>query len=347
MASSYVMAPPYAELAANPSRTDTAGSSVATRCGVPAPETSHTTLVHDACTRRLYTTPVQARGPIGVFDSGVGGLSVLREIRRALPHEDVLYVADSGFAPYGDREADFIERRSDAIVRFLVREGTRAVVVACNTATGVAIDALRARFSIPIVAIEPAIKPAAVSTRSGVVGVLATTATLSSSKFASLLDRHGAAVQVVVQPCPGLVEQVEQGDLDGPTTRALVARYIEPLLQQGADTLVVGCTHYTFLTPLIRACAGPEVLVIDPAPAVARELRRRLELEGLGPRTDGEPATDRFWSSGPLDQAARVLGQLWAGGTVVRALPPEFCERDAGKSGTGLGRPNFVAGIGD
>ncbi len=309
----------------------TAGGSAVPHLGTLAEPWPHRTSgLHGIRPRPRYTTHVQARGPIGVFDSGVGGLSVLREIRRALPHEDVLYVADSGYAPYGDREAEFIERRSDAIVRFLLGERARAVVVACNTATGVAVDALRSRFSVPIVAIEPAIKPAAATTTSGVVGVLATTATLASSKFATLLDRHGAAVHVIVQPCPGLAEQVEDGDLDGPKTQALIARYVEPLVRQGADTLVVGCTHYTFLAPLIRACAGPEVTIVDPAPAVARELRRRLGGADDRDGDRGARATETFWSSGSLERTARVIGQLWSKGTPVRALPREFCQDDMG-----------------
>jgi glutamate racemase len=269
------------------------------------------------------SVPGLSRGPIGVFDSGVGGLSVLREIRRALPDESVIYVADSGFAPYGDREADFIEQRSDAIVRFLTQEGAKALVVACNTATGVAVEALRQRFPLPIVAIEPAIKPAAAVTRSGVVGVLATSATLASAKFASLVDRHGASVRVVVQPCPGLVERVELGDVSGPDTQSLVERYVTPLLDAGADTVVIGCTHYTFLTPAIQDATGPDVTVIDPAPAVARELARRLDMAGLR-EASGHPATEAFWSSGPLEHATRMLAQLWKPGTVVHALPIEF-----------------------
>jgi glutamate racemase len=267
---------------------------------------------------------VPAYGPIGVFDSGVGGLSVLRAIRRELPHEPLIYVADSGFAPYGDRDADFIEQRADAVVRFLVGEGARAVVVACNTATGVAVDGLRRRVALPIVAIEPAIKPAVVATRSGVIGVLATAATLTSTRFANLLDRHGSSVRVVVQPCPGLAERVELGDLTGAVTRALVERYVRPLTQQGADTLVVGCTHYAFLIPLIHDIAGAGVTIIDPADAVARELRRRLAVAGL-PLSAGGSAVESFWSSGRLDRATRVLEQLWPAGGVPRALPEEFC----------------------
>src|SRR5688500_11507937 len=147
--------------------------------------------------------------PIGVFDSGVGGLSVLRAVRAELPHEDLVYVADSGYAPYGDRPLQHVEDRAVAVVEFLVTRGVKAVVVACNTATGAAVHVIRARFSLPVVAIEPAVKPAAATTRSGVIGVLATTNTLSSQKFMDLVDRHGAGVQVLVQPCPGLAEQIE------------------------------------------------------------------------------------------------------------------------------------------
>jgi glutamate racemase len=168
--------------------------------------------------------------PIGVFDSGVGGLSVLREIRRELPGEDLLYVADSGHAPYGDKPIDAIEARALAITDLLVAEGAKAVVVACNTATGAAVRLLRSRYGIPIVAMEPAVKPAVERTRSGVVGVLATRRTLESHKFALLLQQVAGGATVLLQPCPGLVERVEAGDLDGEGTRALLADYLTPLL---------------------------------------------------------------------------------------------------------------------
>ena len=213
--------------------------------------------------------------PIGVFDSGVGGLSVLREIRRELPHESVLYVGDSGHAPYGDRPASYIQERSIAVTRALEELGAKAVVVACNTATGAAVDVLRETFTLPIVAIEPAVKPAVAATRTGVVGVMATSVTLSSSKLLRLVGQYPAPGGTEMQACPGLAEQVERGDLDSPATRALVEQYVRPLVAKGADTIVLGCTHYAFLEPVIREVAGPGVAVIDPAAAVARELRRR------------------------------------------------------------------------
>ena len=256
--------------------------------------------------------------PIGVFDSGVGGLSVLREIRRELPDEHLLYVADSGYAPYGDRPSDFIVDRSTAIVDFLIAQHAKAIVVACNTATAVAVAAVRERFALPIVAIEPAVKPATATTRSGVVGVLATTQTLTSAKFARLMDQYARGATVLTQACPGLVEQVESGDLSGPRTRAMLDAYVRPLIDAGADTLVLGCTHYPFLGELIAEIAGEGVTVIDPAVAVARELRRRLNAEDLL-NTTCEPGTERFWTSGPVDRIGPVIARLWAQEVTVEA----------------------------
>jgi glutamate racemase len=247
--------------------------------------------------------------PIGVFDSGVGGLSVLREIRRELPHESLVYIADSGSAPYGDRPATFIQDRSVAITRALLEHGAKAIVVACNTATGAAVDVLRQTFSLPIVAIEPAVKPAAAATRSGVVGVMATSVTLSSTKLLRLVGQYPAPGGTEMQACPGLVEQVERGDLDSPDTRALVAQYVRPLVAKGADTIVLGCTHFAFLEPVIQEVAGPGVAVIDPAPAVARELRRRLRVASLL-APDDAVATETYLTTGDAAQGSRVMSQL-------------------------------------
>ncbi|OFW05538.1 MAG: glutamate racemase [Acidobacteria bacterium RIFCSPLOWO2_02_FULL_68_18] len=248
--------------------------------------------------------------PIGVFDSGVGGLSVLREIRRELPAEDLLYVADSAFAPYGGKPPAVIRARAAAIVRWLDGRGVKLVVVACNTATGVAIDALRAETETPIVAIEPAVKPAALDTRTGVIGVLATAPTLASARFERLVSSYGANVDVLQEPCPGLVEQVEKGDLAGAETRSLVERYVRPLVERGADILVLGCTHYPFLKDAIQAAAGSSVRVIDPAVAVAREVGRRLAaLNRLAPPE--RQGAERFWTSGTPADVRPVIVQLW------------------------------------
>ena len=260
------------------------------------------------------------QAPIGVFDSGVGGLSVLREIRRELPAEDLIYVADSGYAPYGDRPEEYVRERAVAIMEFLRTKDTKAVVVACNTATGIAVDALRARYDLPIVAIEPAVKPAVARSRSRVVGVLATTQTLAGQKFAKLVSTHAGDVEVLTQAAPGLVDQVEAGHLNTSSTRTLVERYLQPMLEKGADTIVLGCTHYPFLEDLIRDVAGPDVDVIDSAVPVARELRRRLQAGALLV-PDDRRGSETFWTTGPVDQVRAVIAQLWPDDVVVQAIP--------------------------
>lgn len=258
------------------------------------------------------------RQPIGVFDSGVGGLSVLAEIRRELPHEDLLYVADSRHAPYGDQSMAAIVARSIAISEFLLAQGAKAIVVACNTATGAAARELRIRFAVPVIAMEPAVKPAVMRTRSGVVGVLATRQTLASEPFAQLLTRLGEGARIVTQACPGLVERVESGDLEGEGTRVLLAAYLEPLLSQGADTLVLGCTHYPHLDSLIRELAGPDTAVLDSGAAVARQVRRRLVETGLL-APSGRHGGERFWTSGQPTRIYPVMERLW--GTAFDLLP--------------------------
>ena len=263
--------------------------------------------------------PSAAVRPIGVFDSGVGGLSVLRAIRSELPAEHLIYVADSKFAPYGDRPPDFVRDRTFVLTDFLVAKGAKAVVVACNTATGISVDDLRARFAVPIVAIEPALKPAAALTQSGVVGVLATTGTLASDKFMRLLANQNKNVQFLVQPAPGLADQVERGEVSGAATRTLVERFVTPLIRKGADVLVLGCTHYPYLTDLIQEVAGVGVQIIDPADAVARELRRRLEAAGelrsLG------AGIQEFWTTGSVETTASIVSRLWGSGVSVQRVP--------------------------
>lgn len=257
--------------------------------------------------------------PIGVFDSGIGGWTVLAEIRRELPAESLLYVADSACAPYGDRTPAFITARALAIAGWLVAAGVKALVVACNTATSAAVAELRRRFSIPIVAIEPAVKPAALLTRSGVVAVLATRRTVEGENFSRLRDAHGGEVSILAQACPGLVEQVEAGALDSPETRELLAAYALPLRAQGADTFVLACTHYPFLAPGLRALLGPEVTIIDPAPAVARELRRRLtQLAALADATDS--GSTLAYTTGDPQRLASQLAALGETACTVRGL---------------------------
>jgi glutamate racemase len=264
-----------------------------------------------------------ASAPIGVFDSGVGGLSVLREIHAQLPYESLLYVADSGHAPYGDKSVAYIENRAIALIEHLLHEGAKAVVVACNTVTGLIIAHLRARYPhIPIVAIEPAVKPAAWATRSGVVGVLATRQTVASPGLARLVHTHGQGCRMVLQACPGWVECVESGALEGPATEAAVAERVQPLLDHGADTLVLGCTHYPFLAPLIARLAGPQVQVIDPSAAVARELARRLQGQGLAASEGPGGPSVRFWTSADPTHSGLVMTRLWGQTVTPLPLPP-------------------------
>ncbi len=256
--------------------------------------------------------------PIGVFDSGVGGLTVLRHIRAALPAEDLLYVADSAHAPYGVKSPQFIEARALAIAEFLVARDAKALVVACNTATAAAISRLRERFDLPVVGMEPAVKPAAEATRTGVIGVLATSGTLESGKFADLVGRFGSQARVIVQPCPGLVERIEAGDLTGPLTRRLLEGFVAPLLEAEADTLVLGCTHYPFLEPLLRELAGEQVAIIESGAAVARQLARRLaETDFLAARPAG---SERFFSSGEPGLLEALLPRLWGSAAQVGRL---------------------------
>jgi glutamate racemase len=261
--------------------------------------------------------------PIGVFDSGVGGISVLREIQAHLPNESLLYVADSGFVPYGEKSAEFIRARSRAITEFLLARGAKALVVACNTATAAAVAELRETWpTLPIVGMEPAVKPAAAATRSGAVGVLATTGTLKSAKFAALLDRFAHDVRVITQPCPGLVECVESGALDAPQTRALLQGFVAPLLDAGCDTLILGCTHYPFLKPLLRQLVPESVSLIDTGEAVARQLGHLLDLRDL--RASGPAGPAHFFSSGDPEALRRVLPVLWPHAAGLDPLPAEL-----------------------
>ncbi len=235
--------------------------------------------------------PAGCDAPIGVFDSGIGGLSVLRHIHAYLPHEHLIYVADSGFAPYGDKSEQAIVARSLAIADFLLARGAKALVVACNTATAAAISGLRARHpALPLVGVEPGLKPAAAMTKTRTVGVLATERTLASTKFSLLREQIAAltGVRFLSQPCIGLADQVEKGELHSAATAMLVRRHVAPLIEQGADTLVLGCTHYPFVRQLIESAARgatvdqPQpIAIVDTGEAVARQLLRLLTRHGL------------------------------------------------------------------
>ena len=237
-----------------------------------------------------------ANAPIGVFDSGVGGLSVLRHIRAQLPREHLLYFADSAFAPYGDKPEHTVAERSLAIAGFLVEQGAKALVVACNTATVAAIRLLRAHYpDMPIVGVEPGLKPGAAASRNGIVGVLATDGTLAGEKFQLLLEQIGdsSKAKFLLQACTGLADQIELGELDSDATAAMLTRYITPLLDQGADTLVLGCTHYPLVQAtiehLIAKSTQRDIVLVDTGQAVARQLTRLLAAAGNDRPDDGLP----------------------------------------------------------
>ena len=248
--------------------------------------------------------------PIGVFDSGVGGISVLKHIRALLPQEDLLYFADSRYAPYGNKSQEFICERSFYLADFLIEQGAKALVVACNTATAAAIGALREKYDLPIIGMEPAIKPAAAATRTGVVGVLATVGTLQSAQFAALLENYGQGVKVVTEGCPGLVECIERGELETSETRDLLEGYLKPLLHAGADTIVLGCTHYPFVRPLIEEIVGFDITLIDTGAAVARQLQKRLSESTLFNQSRVSGCV-RFWSNSSSGDVEKVVLRLW------------------------------------
>jgi len=220
--------------------------------------------------------------PIGIFDSGIGGLTVLRAIHQLMPDEPLLYLADQAHVPYGPRSLGEVRQFSEAITRYLLDQGARIIVVACNTASAAALKYLRQSFpEVPFVGMEPAVKPAAEHTRSGVVGVLATPATFQGELYASVVERFGQGVHLLQHTCPGLVQQIENGAVDSGETRRILEEALQPMLEQGIDTVVLGCTHYPFVIPLIQEITGPDVRVIDPAPAVARQVQRLLVASNL------------------------------------------------------------------
>jgi len=257
--------------------------------------------------------------PIAVFDSGVGGISVLKHIHALLPNEHLLYVADSRYAPYGNKTPLEIQSRCIEIADFLIAKEAKALVVACNTATAAAIDVLRDKYDLPIIGMEPAVKPAAEASRNGIVGVLATTGTLKSAQFAGLLESYGRNVKVVTQACVGLVECIERGELDLASTKMLIAQYCAPLLAEGADTIVLGCTHYPFVRHVIELVVGPNVALIDTGAAVAKQLMRQLEENGLLSKNP-KSAEVQFWTNSEAENAKQVIEALWGISADVSAL---------------------------
>ncbi len=251
-----------------------------------------------------------SRSPIGIFDSGVGGLSVLKAIRQQRPSEALLYLADQAHVPYGPRSLEEVRSFSAAITRYLLSQGAKLVVVACNAASAAALQYLRQTFpQVPFVGMEPAVKPAAEGTHSGVVGVLATPATFQGALYASVVERFAQGVTLLQHTCPGLVAQIEAGNLDSSETRRILEDALHPMLARGIDTVVLGCTHYPFVIPLIQEIVGTSVRVVDPAPAVARQVGRVLEARGL-PHPDREEGEVIYLTTGDPEQLEALLPRL-------------------------------------
>ncbi|OYT99430.1 MAG: glutamate racemase [Burkholderiales bacterium PBB1] len=257
---------------------------------------------------------------IGVYDSGVGGLSVLRALRLRLPGESFTYVADCGHAPYGDRPASFVEGRARYVAQFLTAHGAKALVVACNTASVVAVQRLREQYTLPIVAMEPAIKPAVQISRSKVVLVLATSNTIRSPSVARLCSMYGTDTRIILQACPGLADQVERGRFHDDETQGLLASYLRPGLDAGADTIVLGCTHYAFLVDAIARIAGNAVTIVEPSEAIASQLSRVIAAPADSARHPLAGDTT-FFTSGPPHELAAFLAHIGEPSSQVLALP--------------------------
>ena len=261
--------------------------------------------------------------PVGIFDSGVGGLSVLTAVRELLPGEDLIYLADQAHVPYGPRSLEQVRAFSRGIVDYLLARDAKLIVVACNTASAAALNMLRETYpEVPFVGMEPAVKPAAEGTDSGVVGVLATPATFQGELYHRTVARFASGVTVLQDTLPGLVEQIERGDIHTSKTRQILEKALLPMLEKGVDRVVLGCTHYPFVIPIIQEIVGPEVEVIDPAPAVARQVHRLLrsrELVNRGAAADevhytttGDPARFRELILNLTDRQAEVEALVWS-----------------------------------
>jgi len=265
---------------------------------------------------------ISSNSPIGIFDSGVGGLSVLRAIRQQMPEEAAIYFGDQGHIPYGPRPMEQIRNFSEAITKFLLAHNAKIIVVACNTASAAALSDLREKFSdVQFIGMEPAVKPAAEYTHTGRVGVLATPATFQGALYASVVERFAQGVELYQNTCPGLVQQIEQGNLSGEETRRILEGALLPMLEKNIDTVVLGCTHYPFVIPLIQQILGDAegVRVIDPAPAIAKQTMRLLEARQLRKKT-GAKGDLEFYTSGAPEELKKLLPLLLGeSGAIQRA----------------------------
>ncbi len=248
--------------------------------------------------------------PIGIFDSGVGGISVLRAMRTQMPDESVIYFGDQGHIPYGPRSMEQIRNFSETITKFLLAQNSKIIVVACNTASAAALKYLREKFpQVQFVGMEPAVKPAAEHTQTGKVGVLATPATFQGALYASVVERFANGVELFQNTCTGLVQQIEQGKLNSAETHRILNDALLPMLEKNIDTVVLGCTHYPFVIPLIQEIVGEKVRVIDPAPAVAKRTKRLLEASGMQSQASDRGSV-KFYTSGDPEALKSLLPVL-------------------------------------
>lgn len=275
-------------------------------------------------TNQLTTkTMISKNQPIGVFDSGVGGISVLKHIHALLPTEQLVYMADSQHAPYGNKDAAFIQMRCMKMAERLIAQQVKAIVVACNTATAAVISQMRSQYNLPIIGMEPAIKPAVAASKNGKVGVLATVATLKSAQFSALLESYAKNAQIYQQGCEGLVDLIEQGERDGTAIHALLSRFCAPLIAAGVDTIVLGCTHYPFIKPVIQQLVGDDVAVIDTGAAVAKQLQRRLSDQGLCIESAiSQIVNPMMMTNGQAENTQHVMQALW--GAKIKIAQVDF-----------------------
>ncbi|MFT4723672.1 MAG: glutamate racemase [Colwellia sp.] len=257
---------------------------------------------------------------IGVFDSGIGGLSIAKCIHKNLPHENIIYVADSQFAPYGDKSSVNIIERVNKITDWLINQQVKAIVVACNTATVSAIDQLRLRVSIPIIGVEPAIKPAAIHSKTKKIALLVTEATAINTRFLSLVNKHRNGTEIYIQPCPGLVELIEQGLYESEQCRKILNVFLLPLVQSNIDTLVLGCTHYPFVRQLIQDIVGDKITIMETALPVTEQLARQLEIKGLLASHE-HISQQHFFSSKISPEQAQLMSVLFDENVSLQRLP--------------------------
>lgn len=247
---------------------------------------------------------------VGIFDSGIGGFSVLKEIHKTLPHQPLFYIADQAHVPYGKRSLSEIREFAFAITDFLNSKGAQLVVVACNTASAAALKELRLKFPhLTFVGMEPAVKPATQHTQNMVVGVLATPATFQGKLYHTLVERFAQDVQILTNTCPGLVETIESGDISSTAIRQILERALIPMLSEGADTIVLGCTHFPFVIPTIKKIVGQRVTVIDPSPAIASRAKRLL-IEMNLINSDAEKSKITFCTTGKPGRYKQIISSL-------------------------------------